>query len=135
MNQTKYELNDQDLTFDFDEWDTLYKVDPEAFDARCLKWNKLIIDSAPDIYQRRLNGLLFQINMERERSKNAIDSCLRLSGLMWDKFNQLKLELVQLGQQPHTSQLTPSNPTFRHIEPAQVLTFPETEKLRKRKKY
>lgn len=130
MNQSKYEINDRDLTFDFDEWTALFKADPEAFNLRCSKWNKAIINSAPKNYRRRLNGLLFQINMERTRSKNALDSCIRLSAMMWDAFNQFKLELKQLD---HKSSIPPPEQIFRPIQPAQILAFPVTQKARKNK--
>jgi len=102
----KYEINDKDLNFDFDEWAALYKDDPEAFEDRCQQWNEQLVDSAPISYQRRLSGLLFQINMEKKRSSNAIDSCLRISGLMWGKFHELNIELnglIDKSQDPSNS--------------------------------
>jgi len=106
---SKYETNDNDLNFDFDEWVTLYEHDPEAFESRRLKWNETIVNQAPPAYQRRLSGLVFQINMEKRRSKNAMDSCIRISGLMWNKFHELKTELQELMQEPGVPGLPSTN--------------------------
>ncbi len=84
------------MNFDFDEWVALAKRDPKAFEQRRLEWCQRFIASAPHDYQRRLSGILFQINMEKRRSANAVDSCIRLSQLMWDKFEELRQELQTL---------------------------------------
>lgn len=99
-NKLKYELNDQTLNFDFDEWASLNQEDPEAFEKRRIEWCQQLINNAPSSCQRRLNGLFFQINMEKQRSSNAMDSCLRLSKLMWEKFHELRDELQGLMSLP-----------------------------------
>lgn len=96
----KFELNDQTLHFDFDEWAALSREDPEGFEKRRIEWSQQLIKNAPPTCRRRLSGLLFQINMEKRRSANAMDSCLRLSRLMWDKFHQLRGELHGLALSP-----------------------------------
>lgn len=100
INKSTFEKNDRDLNFDFDEWAALYKADPEAFESRRKMWNDQLIKKAPAPYQRRLSGLLFQIDMEKKRSKNAMDSCIRISALMWDKFHELKNELQAIIEEP-----------------------------------
>ena len=99
-NKLKYELNDQTLNFDFDEWVALNKEDPEAFERRRIEWSRQLINNASPSCQRRLSGLLFQINMEKRRSANAMDSCIKLSRLMWEKFHQLRDELQVLVSTP-----------------------------------
>ncbi len=99
-NRPDYKLNDKDLNFDFEEWAALFKESPQAFETRRLIWNKQIIDNAPDASQRRLSGLLFQINMEKRRSKNALNSCIRISELMWKQVNELNDELQQFVHKP-----------------------------------
>ncbi len=96
----KFELNDQTLHFDFDEWAALHKEDPDAFEARRVEWSQQLIENAPPAYQRRLSGLLFQINMEKQRSANAVDSCIKISRLMWDRFHHLRQELQELVNTP-----------------------------------
>ncbi len=109
-NKAKYQENDRTLHFDFDEWLELHRRDPEAFEARRLEWSQNLIDNAPQAYQRRLSGLLFQINMHKQRSANAMDSCIRLSGLMWDKLHELREELQRFVALP-VQELQPAIPS------------------------
>lgn len=102
--QSKLQHNNQTLNFDFDEWAALYRNDPQAFEQRRQQWCKHLISSAPTGYQRRLNGLLFQIDMEKQRSSNAMDSCLKLSRLMWDSFHHMREELQSLMTTAHELQ-------------------------------
>lgn len=99
IDKAKFDENDHQLNFDFDEWVALNKIDPQAFEERRLQWCKQMISNAPEQYQKRLSGLLFQINMEKRRSSNAMDSCIRISGLMWDKFTELRGGLQSLANQ------------------------------------
>lgn len=99
IDKAKFDDNNHQLNFDFDEWVTLNKIDPQAFEERRLQWCKQMINNSPKQYQKRLSGLLFQINMEKRRSSNAMDSCIRISGLMWDKFTELRGELQSLANQ------------------------------------
>jgi hypothetical protein len=94
-DKAKFDDNNRLLQFDFEEWEALNITDPQAFEERRLEWCKQLIESAPERCHRRLSGLLFQINMEKRRSPNAMSSCLRLSGMMWEKFTRFKSE-VQL---------------------------------------
>jgi len=96
INNVSTTENDRSMNFDFDEWVALAKCDPQAFEQRRLEWCQRFIAGAPHDYQRRLSGILFQINMEKRRSANAVDSCIRLSQLMWDKFEELRQELQAL---------------------------------------
>ena len=52
------------------------------------------ISKAPEEYQRRLRGLQFRIDAERQRSSNPMSSCLRLSRMMHDQLHHL-LESIQ----------------------------------------
>ena len=121
-NKLKYELNDQTLHFDFDEWVALNKEDPEAFEKRRVVWCQQLINSAPPSSQRRLNGLFFQINMEKQRSSNAMDSCIRLSKLMWEKFHELRDELQGLIDLPATGFSEPLQSSQLHGN-ADILEF------------
>ena len=59
----------------------LYRDDPANFEAK----RKGILDEFIDKTRhskRRLKGLQFQIDMERQRSKSAMGACIRLSSLM-----------------------------------------------------
>ena len=60
------------------------------------------IEHAPASQQRRLKGLQFIIDMERRRAKNPVQSCIRMSQLMYDRVNILRDTLNDFGS------LTPS---------------------------
>jgi len=58
--------------------------------------NQKLIDDAPDHMKRRLRGLLFQIDMEKRRSKNSTQCCIKLSRLMMDSFVDLQSSITSL---------------------------------------
>lgn len=106
--------------FDFDDWMALHARDPEAFEARRQAWVDQVIDSAPVEYQRRLRGLMFQVDMERRRSSNPMDACLRISSLMWDKFGDLKSHLNAMANPQQSEQISLR---VERGDAAQVLAF------------
>ena len=120
--------NDQALHFDFDEWVELARRDPDAFEQRRIEWCQRFIASAPNSYQRRLAGLLFQINMEKRRSANALDSCIRLSKMMWDRFDELRDELHDLlaGAARRQRPARRNSPGNRSGRDAQILAMPSS---------
>jgi hypothetical protein len=77
--------------FDFDMWAALARTDPEAFE-------RLRTETIEKACQRALEGgvdpervaqISWRIAVERDRAKNPLQSCLRLSSLMWDRFHDL----------------------------------------------
>ncbi len=100
--------------FDFDEWMTLNQEDPEAFEQRRREMIDQLIQSAPQQHQRRLRGLDFQVSMERRRAQTPMDSCIRLSRLMWESFADLRTTFYS------TMNYTPAPSS----ESAAVLEFP-----------
>jgi len=85
--------------FDFQEWKTLYQNDPEAFESKRQQWIDSLIDSAPEEYQRRLKGLMFQVETTRQRSKNPVQSCMNISKMMWTSTADLRCFLEELACQ------------------------------------
>ena len=77
------ENNDDE--FPFEEWASLARHDPGAFESARRAVLQSLIESAPLTQRRRLEGLQWQIDRERERADNPMASCLRISSLMWDK--------------------------------------------------
>ncbi len=78
------------LGFDFDEWAELAKRDPESFED---KRRKVIeehikhgIENRCLAVKRSLQGLQFRIDMERRKSKNPMDSYIRLSRMLMEQF-------------------------------------------------
>lgn len=70
--------------FDFDYWKKLAKHNPELFERKRREALDAVINSAPSRMQQRLRGLQWRVDMERERSKNPMSSCLRVYNMMWD---------------------------------------------------
>ena len=78
-----YENNDE--AFAFDHWASLARHDPRAFEEARRALLQSLIASAPLTHRRRLAGLQWQIDRERERSDNPMASCIKVSNMMWDK--------------------------------------------------
>ncbi|MDH5570336.1 MAG: DUF3135 domain-containing protein [Gammaproteobacteria bacterium] len=92
-------LKDLELP-DFDQLKLLAETNPEELESLRLSYSQKLIDSAPERLQKRLNGLMFIINMESRRSKNPMRNCIKLSQLMMDSFVDLKdvLNEREIGQ-------------------------------------
>jgi len=74
-----------ELDINFDYWVALYQRNPEHFERQREKLvNDFIEHSNADV--RRLRGIQFRIDVERNRSKNPMGACLRVSRLMLDHF-------------------------------------------------
>ncbi len=72
------------FAFDFDEWASLAKANPHAFEARRQALIDDYLRQFPDAERRRLRGLQFRIDMERRRARTPMAACIRLSSMMWD---------------------------------------------------
>ena len=73
--------------FDFDVWAMLAKTAPDDFEQRRRAVVESQISSSDNV--RRLRGLQWRIDIERERAHTPLKSCLRLSIMMWDAFVDL----------------------------------------------
>lgn len=74
----------------FDELMKLAQQDPNKLETLRQAWVEETIASAPDNFQRRLRGLQFQIDMEREKSSNPISACVRISQMMHEGLANLR---------------------------------------------
>lgn len=77
--------DNDDEAFAFDQWASLARRDPGAFEAARRALLQNLIESAPLNQRRRLTGLQWQIDRERERTDNPLASCIKVSNMMWDK--------------------------------------------------
>ena len=78
-------MRDSDVTgFDFDAWAKLAQTDPEAFEKQRQKVLRDAIDSATSHMRRRLEGVQWRVDMERQRSKSPMTACVRTFSMMWD---------------------------------------------------
>ncbi len=71
--------------FDFDEWMQLAEGDPAAFEAARQQALEAAIAEAPPASRRRLQGLLWQMNIHRQQTQNPMAACLKSYQQMWDK--------------------------------------------------
>jgi hypothetical protein len=86
--------------FDFNEWTTLARIDPEGFAHRRLTLIRTAIASAPERSRARLEGLQFRIDAECRLARTPMKACLHLSSMMWDSFLDLEEALASFsGQQ------------------------------------
>ena len=69
--------------WDFDAWAALARDDPEAFERRRDSAVNSLIDDAPDRSQRRLRGLQWRVDQERQLAQSPLGACIRISSLMW----------------------------------------------------
>ena len=53
-----------------------------------------LIEQASGSQRRRLQGLQFQIDVQRKLAKNPVDSCIRISRMMHDSFIELDKALA-----------------------------------------
>lgn len=82
----------------FDVLMDLAQNNPEQLeDIRNLLSKEIIQDASPRI-RHKLEGIIFKVDMERQRSKTPLQSCIRIAALMHDSFNQMREELDTLFQ-------------------------------------
>jgi len=53
-----------------------------------------LIEQTSGSHRRRLQGLQFQIDVQRKLAKNPVDSCVRISRMMHDSFIELDRALT-----------------------------------------
>ena len=69
--------------WDFDAWAELARNDPEAFERMRNSAVNSVIDDAPDRFQRRLRGLQWRVDQERQLAQSPLGACIRISTIMW----------------------------------------------------
>lgn len=72
--------------FDFDLWAKMARENPERFEEMRRDAIEQTILSAPSQYQERLRRLQWRVDQERRLAGNPLNSCLRISKMMWEKF-------------------------------------------------
>jgi len=75
--------------FDFDKWKSLHESDPQKFEIKRRIYIEQVLATTSERNQRRLKGIIFQVDAIRQRSNNPIKSCVDISQMMWDSFYQL----------------------------------------------
>jgi len=78
------------------EFDILMQMaqeQPEELEKLRASMAKRLIESAPERLQHRLRGIQFQIDSQRKLSKNPMTSCLTISSMMQESFENLRAVL------------------------------------------
>ena len=82
---------------DFPSFDTLLDMAqhrPDELERFRQEQIERLISSAPEISQRRLRGLQFQIDAQRQlHSDSALGSCMKISQMMHESFANLRRQL------------------------------------------
>lgn len=82
--------------FDFNEWSTLYAVDPAAFEAKKEAVLTRLVQESDADSQLSLEQTLFRIRMTSKRAKSPLQAAMESSKLMWESFGKLREKLDEL---------------------------------------
>jgi hypothetical protein len=86
---------------DFDYWSNLYKTDPQRFTQERQQAAQQVIDNAPHHLRVKLQRLQWLIDTTIATSKTPLQSAVRLSKMMDEKFLEMNYLLCQAtGQRP-----------------------------------
>jgi len=104
---------------DFDYLRSLAENNPKALDELSERFSREVIDGADERNKRRLEGLYFQIQMEKRRSKNPMQACISISRMMMDSYSELQKSLLSLRDGEEVEAILPN------VEPVDnVIGFP-----------
>lgn len=78
----------------FDELAALAQSSPEEFEALRIELCEQVIANAPRHMRKRLRGLQFQIDVERQRARSPMHACLKLTSLMNESLSKLQAALT-----------------------------------------
>lgn len=110
------------MSYDLPEFDKLRDMaqnNPEQLEKLRAELCDQFIREAPEEHRRRLRGLQFRIDMERQRAKSPMAACIAISGMMHDSFDRLRQVLNEAaGNAP-----TLKSEQEAEAVPAKVLPF------------
>ena len=93
-----------DISSRLETLEQLAKKDGAAFETERQELINAFFETVPKDRLRRLQGLQFQIDMERRRAKTPLAACVRISTMMWESLGRLQTSLCDLkhGERPHS---------------------------------
>ncbi len=90
---------------DVDTLIAMAQEDPERLELLRRSMMAALIDSAPnEQIKKRLRGLRFKIDLERERAKTPLAACITLSEMMHESLAELHRALVDPDAREHNAQ-------------------------------
>lgn len=84
-----------DMDFDYQEWASLAKADPEAFESRRVQYIDQFLNTSGK-HRQRLEGLQFRIDATRRLAHSSSMALLAISKLMIQSLSHLGDELTAL---------------------------------------
>jgi len=111
---------------DFDILLNMAQQDPKALEQLRREKSEQLIQQAPSHAQRRLRGLLFQIESQQSLHSCAMGACIALSNLMHRSFARLPDMLKQLNQTQSSAAPNPIN-TDHTATIINFKTYPQAE--------
>ena len=96
---------------DFDDWVALYEHNPERFEQYRMRILNAQITTAPKHIRPRLQGIKFQLEAERARSRSELGYQMRLSAMLMESFQALNAQLQDLYLDPEYTQTPPTKKT------------------------
>jgi len=112
---------------DFPDFDTMKQMaeqDPEALERLRQEHVDKIISNAPEQYQARLKGIQFQVDSQRQISKNPVQSCIKISQMMHESFNELREQLNRFTHDSSSSLIENLEDVQQETESADIIAFP-----------
>jgi len=91
-----------EVEFDFDVLMDLAKNDPEQFEEIRHQIIADYIKTLPEERRHRMECLQWRIDRTREKSKNALSSCMAITEMMWESFEQLNALFVEMKRSDST---------------------------------
>lgn len=105
----------------FEDLMNLALHEPDKLETLRKSWVEDTINRAPEPFQRRLRGLQFQIDMEREKASNPVSSCVRISQMMHEGLANLH---DAINKKPETSESQISSKENPQSSMAAIIPFP-----------
>ena len=117
------EVGSFETKFDFNEWSDLYQKNPQLFENKREEFFKDIINSAPREFQNRLNGIMFQVKITRDKAKTPLQSCIAISNMMQNTFSDLCYFLSDLNYTLNGGPDLSESQAVSKLETATILNF------------
>ena len=125
FSNNKNNIKTKSSDFDFDYWCKLAKTNPDVFESS----RKRVIDDyisnlKDEGSKERMQRLQWRVEMERKRSKNAMESAIRIYDMMWESVGK-NFEAIQDLAEKFRPIEQGKEPTERQT--AKVLKFKQAE--------
>lgn len=114
----------QQRVFDFDDWSTLARDNPDEFEARRAAVIEQAIQRAPQRTHMRLRRMQWKLDAIRDTVGSPLGACVRMHEMMWERVagDGGLLEVLQ-GLQAEVPVQLRTNPTVAQVIPFKPLNY------------